>query len=42
MKTAAINTVLFTVITVPIQMALGLVAAALLTDRLPGRGLLRA
>jgi multiple sugar transport system permease protein len=40
-KTAAINTVLFTVITVPIQMALGLAAAALLTDRLPGRGLLR-
>jgi len=40
-KTAAINTLLFTVITVPIQMALGLGAAALLTDRLPGRGLLR-
>jgi multiple sugar transport system permease protein len=40
-KTAAINTLLFTVITVPIQMALGLTAAALLTDRLPGRGLLR-
>ena len=40
-RTAALNTVLFTVITVPIQMVLGLVAAALLTDRLPGRGLLR-
>lgn len=40
-KTAAINTLLFTVITVPVQMALGLAAAALLTDRLPGRGLLR-
>ncbi len=30
------------VITVPLQMALGLFAAALLTDRLPGRGLWRA
>lgn len=40
-KTAAINTLLFTVITVPVQMGLGLAAAALLTDRLPGRGLLR-
>ena len=41
-RTAAINTLLFTVITVPVQMVLGLIAAALLTDRLPGRGLLRA
>ena len=40
-RTAAINTLLFTVITVPVQMVLGLTAAALLTDRLPGRGLLR-
>jgi multiple sugar transport system permease protein len=40
-RTAALNTLLFTVITVPVQMILGLVAAALLTDRLPGRGLLR-
>jgi multiple sugar transport system permease protein len=39
--TAALNTLLFTVITVPAQMVLGLTAAALLTDRLPGRGLLR-
>ncbi len=41
MKTALVNTVLFTVITVPVQMVLGLVAAAILTDRLPGRGLPR-
>jgi multiple sugar transport system permease protein len=41
-RTAAFNTLLFLVITVPIQMALGLFAAALLTDRLPGRGLWRA
>jgi multiple sugar transport system permease protein len=40
-RTAAINTLLFLVITVPIQMALGLFAAAILTDRLPGRGLWR-
>jgi multiple sugar transport system permease protein len=40
-RTAALNTVLYVVITVPIQMALGLFAAALLTDRLPGRGLWR-
>ena len=39
---AAVNTLLFLVITVPIQMALGLFAAALLTDRLPARGLWRA
>jgi multiple sugar transport system permease protein len=42
MKTAAINTALFLVFTVPLQMMLGLGAAALLTDRLPGRGLWRA
>ncbi len=41
-RTAAINTLLFLVITVPVQMVLGLVAAALVTDRLPGRGLWRA
>jgi multiple sugar transport system permease protein len=41
-RTAAFNTVLFLVITVPVQMGLGLVAAALVTDRLPGRGLWRA
>jgi multiple sugar transport system permease protein len=40
-RTAALNTLLFTVITVPVQMVLGLIAAALLTDRLPGRGLWR-
>jgi multiple sugar transport system permease protein len=40
-KTATINTLLFVVITVPAQLVLGLVAAAILTDRLPGRGLLR-
>lgn len=42
LKTAAINTLLFAVITVPIQMALGLFAAALVTDRMPARGLWRA
>jgi multiple sugar transport system permease protein len=41
-RTAALNTLLFLIFTVPIQMALGLGAAALLTDRLPGRGLWRA
>ena len=41
-RTAAWNTLLFLLFTVPIQMLLGLVAAALLTDRLPGRGLWRA
>jgi multiple sugar transport system permease protein len=41
-RTAAWNTLLFLVITVPVQMFLGLVAAALLTDRLPARGLWRA
>ncbi len=42
LKTAAINTLLFAVITVPIQMALGLFAAAVVTDRMPARGLWRA
>jgi multiple sugar transport system permease protein len=41
-RTAALNTVLYVVITVPAQMLLGLIAAATLTDRLPARGLLRA
>jgi multiple sugar transport system permease protein len=41
-RTAALNTALYIVVTVPVQMALGLFAAALLTDRLPGRGLWRA
>ena len=41
-RTAAFNTLLFCVITVPVQMAIGLFAAALVTDRLPGRGFLRA
>jgi multiple sugar transport system permease protein len=35
-RTAAFNSFLFIVITVPIQMAIGLFAAATLTDRLPG------
>lgn len=41
-RTAAFNTLLFLVITVPIQMGLGLFAAALVTDRMPARGLWRA
>jgi multiple sugar transport system permease protein len=41
-RTAALNTLLFLIFTVPIQMVLGLGAAALLTDRLPARGLWRA
>ncbi|MGC9221534.1 MAG: carbohydrate ABC transporter permease [Solirubrobacteraceae bacterium] len=41
-RTAALNTLLFVVITVPAQMALGLGAAAILIDRLPARGLFRA
>ncbi|HWD69214.1 MAG TPA: sugar ABC transporter permease [Solirubrobacteraceae bacterium] len=41
MGTAAINTLLFVVITVPVQIILGLGAAAIVTDRLPARGLLR-
>ena len=35
-RTAAFNSFLFIVITVPVQMAIGLFAAAFLTDRLPG------
>src|SRR3984957_19485140 len=41
-RTAAWNTLLFLVITVPIQMGIGLFSAAILTDRLPGRGFWRA
>jgi len=41
-RTAAFNSLLFVVITVPAQMALGLFAAAVLTDRLPGATLWRA
>jgi multiple sugar transport system permease protein len=41
-RTAAFNSVLFIVVTVPAQMALGLFAAAVLTDRLPGSTLWRA
>jgi multiple sugar transport system permease protein len=40
-RTAAWNTLLYIVITVPVQMLLGLVAAGFLTDRLPGRTLWR-
>jgi multiple sugar transport system permease protein len=39
--TAAINSVLYTVVTVPTQMFLGLVAANLLHKYLPGRGIWR-
>lgn len=41
-RTASFNSFLFIVITVPIQMALGLFAAAVLTDRLPGSMFWRA
>ena len=41
-RTATLNTVLYVVITVPVQMALGLFAAAILSDRLPAAGLWRA
>jgi multiple sugar transport system permease protein len=41
-RTAAWNSFLFIVITVPIQMAIGLFAAAMLTDRLPGSMFWRA
>ena len=41
-RTAAFNSFLFIVITVPIQMAIGLFAAAALTDRLPGSMFWRA
>ena len=41
-RTAAFNSLLYVVITVPVQMALGLFAAAILTDRLPGATFWRA
>jgi multiple sugar transport system permease protein len=41
-RTAALNTLLYVVITVPAQMLIGLFAAAVLSDRLPGAGLWRA
>ena len=41
-RTAALNSFLYIVITVPVQMAIGLFAAAVLTDRLPGGMLWRA
>jgi multiple sugar transport system permease protein len=41
-RTAALNTLLYTVVTVPAQMLLGMIAAAALSDRLPGRALWRA
>ena len=41
-RTAAFNSFLFIVITVPIQMGIGLFAAAVLTDRLPGSMFWRA
>lgn len=41
-RTAAFNSFLFIVVTVPIQMAIGLFAAAMLTDRLPGSMFWRA
>jgi multiple sugar transport system permease protein len=41
-RTAVYNTLLYVVITVPVQMALGLFAAAMLTDRLPASTLWRA
>ena len=41
-RTAAFNSFLYIVITVPAQMAIGLFAAAFLTDRLPGGTLWRA
>ncbi len=41
-RTAAFNSLLFIVITVPLQMILGLFAAAVLTDRLPGTTFWRA
>jgi multiple sugar transport system permease protein len=41
-RTATLNTLLYIVITVPVQMLLGLFAAAVLSDRLPAAGLWRA
>jgi len=40
-RTAALNTLLYVVITVPVQMLLGLFAAAILSDRMPAAGLWR-
>ena len=40
-RTAAFNTLLYVVITIPVQMAIGLFAAAILTDRLPASTLWR-
>ncbi|HEX3617709.1 MAG TPA: sugar ABC transporter permease [Solirubrobacteraceae bacterium] len=40
-RTAALNTLLFLVVTVPIQMAIGLFSAAMLTDKLRGSALWR-
>jgi multiple sugar transport system permease protein len=41
-RTAAFNTLLYIVVTVPVQMLVGLAAAAFLTDRLPARTFWRA
>jgi multiple sugar transport system permease protein len=41
-RTAAFDSFLYIVITVPVQMAIGMFAAAMLTDRLPGSALWRA
>jgi multiple sugar transport system permease protein len=41
-RTAAFNSLLFLIVTVPIQLALGLFAAAVLTDHLRGAGFWRA
>lgn len=41
-RTAAFNSFLYVIITVPAQMAIGLFAAAMLADRLPGSALWRA
>jgi multiple sugar transport system permease protein len=41
-RSAALNTLLYVVITVPVQMLIGLFAAAILSDRLPAAGLWRA
>lgn len=41
-RTAALNSFLYIVVTVPAQMAIGLFAASVLTDRLPGGALWRA
>jgi len=41
-RTAALNSFLFIVVTVPLQMVVGMFAAAVLADRLPGGALWRA